>query len=59
MFDELKAFTASGVHGIFAPSATHIHPFVISLEASSKFSSFWVAFGKAISHLIFQGLSFA
>src|SRR5690606_7165621 len=48
--------TASGVEGIFAPSAIHIQPFATSCLASSPLSSFWVAQGKAISHFTSHGL---
>ena len=43
--------TASGVDGMFAPSATNLQPFAIRAFASSSFSSFWVAHGRATSHL--------
>ena len=42
---------ASMVVGILAPSATAIHPFATSAFASSIRSSFWVAQGRATSHL--------
>ena len=44
--------TASGVHGILAPSATAITWFSTSIFASSPFSSFWVAQGSATSTFI-------
>src|SRR5690606_20322151 len=47
------------VEGILAPSLTQMHPFFTSNSASLSPSSFWVAHGRAISHLISQGfLSF-
>src|SRR5690606_12490193 len=51
-----NAVIASGVDGIFAPSATAITLFLISICASSPFNSFCVAHGNAISHLTDQGL---
>ena len=51
-----NAVIASGVEGIFAPSATHFTPFAISAFASASFNSFWVAHGKAISTFTSQGL---
>ena len=35
-----NAITASGVDGMFAPSATAITPFLMSVSASSPLSSF-------------------
>src|SRR5574344_2132268 len=54
-----NAPTASGVEGIFAPSATSLQPFLIKAFASSPLSSFCVAQGNAQSTLTDQGLSFA
>ena len=51
----MNCLTASGVHGIFAPSPTALHPFFIRDIASSLCNSFSVAHGMAISHLIFHG----
>src|SRR5512133_4388728 len=47
--------TASGADGILAPSATQKHPLATSVFASSSPISFWVAQGRAISHLIIHG----
>ena len=44
-----KAAIASGVEGMFAPSATAFTPFLISVSALSPSSSFWVAQGRAMS----------
>src|SRR5690606_41445333 len=52
-----KASTASMVEGMFAPSATQITPFLISVFASSPFSSFWVAHGSATSTGTCQGVA--
>src|SRR5690606_33907361 len=52
-----KACMASGVEGMFAPSATAIQPFLIKVLASSPLSSFWVAQGRAMSHGTFHGVS--
>ena len=43
------ASTASGVQGMLAPSATAKQPFLIRALADSRFSSFWVAQGRAMS----------
>jgi len=40
---------------MFAPSDTAIQPFASSVFASSPFSSFWVALGKAVVHFSPQG----
>lgn len=45
---------ASLVDGMLAPSATAKHPLARSVWASSRFSSFWVAQGRAISHGMLQ-----
>ena len=45
-----KYSVASIVVGILAPSATAKHPFATKIFASSKFNSFCVAHGSAISH---------
>src|SRR3989338_3895787 len=51
--------TAAGSVGMFAPSATQMTPFLTRASASCLLTSFWVAQGKAMSHLYFQGLSFS
>jgi len=48
-FASKNTFTASGVDGIFAPSATAIQPFLTSVWALLPSSSFCVAQGSAIS----------
>ncbi len=45
----LKACTASGVHGMFAPSATATTPLRTRLDAADPSSSFCVAHGRATS----------
>ena len=47
-----KYSVASIVVGMFAPSHTHLQPFATSCFASSSRSSFCVAHGSAMSHLI-------
>ena len=44
-----KTSIASGVEGMFAPSATALQPLATSILASLPSSSFWVAQGSAIS----------
>ena len=44
-----NALAASMVVGMLAPSATHCTPLAMSRRASSMFSSFCVAQGRAIS----------
>ena len=50
-----NAATASGVDGMLAPSATNLQPLAIRAFAFSSFSSFWVAHGRAMSHLVPHG----
>ena len=40
---------------MFAPSATQMQPFFTSVSASSPLTSFWVAQGRAMSHLTPHG----
>ena len=51
----MKALAASSVAGMFAPSATHSTPFLISIWASASSSSFCVAQGRATSTGTCQG----
>ena len=46
-----KYSVASIEVGMFAPSATATTPLATNCLASSKSNSFWVAHGRAISHL--------
>ena len=54
IFFSTNRSVASLVDGMLAPSATAKQPFAISALASSKFSSFWVAHGSAMSHGMVQ-----
>ena len=49
-----KAAIASGVLGMLAPSATALTPLAMRVLASSSFSSFWVAQGRAMSQGMVQ-----
>ena len=45
---------ASGVEGMFAPSATSLQPFFTRISADEASISFWVAQGSAMSHFTVQ-----
>ena len=49
-----NAWMASGVQPMFETSAQHQVPLASSSLASSPFSSFWKAHGRAMSHLTDQ-----
>src|SRR3989339_1538860 len=49
-----KTLIASGVEGMLAPSATAQTPFSTKVSADFLLISFWVAFGRAMSHLMVQ-----
>ena len=49
-----KAAMAPGVLGMLAPSATALTPLAMRMLASSSFSSFWVAQGRAMSQGMVQ-----
>ncbi len=50
-----KNSTASRVLGMLAPSMTAMQPLAIRFLASSRFSSFWMAQGRATSTFCSQG----
>src|SRR3989338_4329297 len=49
-----KILTASGVEGMLAPSATAQTPLATRVSAAFLSISFWVAFGRAMSHFTLQ-----